>query len=36
VRAAAREQNLPGIVAKRATSAYRPGVASKDWRTVRA
>jgi bifunctional non-homologous end joining protein LigD len=36
VRAAAREQGLPGIVAKRSTSPYRPGERSKDWRAIKA
>lgn len=34
VRAAAAEQDLTGIVAKRRTSAYRPGTVSDDWRAV--
>jgi bifunctional non-homologous end joining protein LigD len=36
IRAAAKEQGLPGILAKRPTSTYKPGTRSKDWRTVRA
>jgi bifunctional non-homologous end joining protein LigD len=36
VRAAAREQSLPGIIAKRADSPYRPGDRSRDWRAVKA
>jgi bifunctional non-homologous end joining protein LigD len=36
VRAAAREQHLTGILAKRSTSAYLPGTPSRDWRAVRA
>jgi bifunctional non-homologous end joining protein LigD len=31
---AAREQGLPGLVAKLRTSGYRPGVESDDWRGV--
>jgi bifunctional non-homologous end joining protein LigD len=31
---AAREQGLPGVVAKRLDSTYRPGVESKDWRRL--
>jgi len=30
---AAREQGLPGVVAKRLDSPYRPGEASRDWRS---
>lgn len=36
VRAAAKEQRLPGIVAKRPASIYKPGTRSKDWRAIRA
>ncbi|SCE68790.1 bifunctional non-homologous end joining protein LigD [Micromonospora mirobrigensis] len=31
---AAREQGLPGVVAKRLDSAYQPGRSSRDWRTI--
>ncbi len=36
VRAAAAEQGLDGILAKRASSPYQPGVSSKDWRELKA
>jgi bifunctional non-homologous end joining protein LigD len=36
VRAAAREQQLAGLLAKRSGSPYRPGTSSPDWRAVRA
>jgi bifunctional non-homologous end joining protein LigD len=36
IRAAARDQQLAGVVAKRADSPYRPGERSKDWRAVKA
>jgi bifunctional non-homologous end joining protein LigD len=36
VRAAAREQRLAGLLAKRSTSSYHPGTESPDWRAVRA
>jgi bifunctional non-homologous end joining protein LigD len=36
VRAAAREQGFGGLLVKRATSVYRPGTESPDWRAVRA
>jgi bifunctional non-homologous end joining protein LigD len=36
VRAAAREQQFDGLLAKRSSSPYRPGVESTDWRAVRA
>jgi bifunctional non-homologous end joining protein LigD len=36
VLAAAREQGLPGLVAKQRTSAYRPGVEFDGWRAVEA
>jgi bifunctional non-homologous end joining protein LigD len=36
VRAAAREQGLAALVAKRSNSIYRPGVESGDWRRIRA
>jgi bifunctional non-homologous end joining protein LigD len=35
VRAAARAQRLPGVLAKRADSPYRPGTESPDWRSLR-
>jgi bifunctional non-homologous end joining protein LigD len=31
---ASREQELPGVIAKRLDSAYQPGVASRDWREI--
>ncbi len=31
VREAAREQRVPGILAKRLDSAYRPGKRTRDW-----
>jgi bifunctional non-homologous end joining protein LigD len=34
VLAAAREQGLPGLVAKLRTSPYRPGSQSDDWRAI--
>jgi bifunctional non-homologous end joining protein LigD len=34
--AAARAQGVPGLLAKRAGSRYRPGGASRDWRCIRA
>ncbi len=34
VLAAAAENGMPGIVAKRLESAYRPGARSRDWRRV--
>jgi bifunctional non-homologous end joining protein LigD len=34
VLAAARDQGLPGIVAKRTASPYRPGTSSEDWRAI--
>jgi bifunctional non-homologous end joining protein LigD len=36
IRAAAREQRLTGLLAKRSNSVYRPGRESPDWRAVRA
>ena len=36
VRAAAKEQGLPGIVAKKAASGYEPGQTSRNWRAIRA
>jgi bifunctional non-homologous end joining protein LigD len=36
VRAAAREQQFAGLLAKRANSPYRPGTRSPDWRAIRA
>ncbi len=35
VLATAREQHLPGVVAKQVESAYRPGTRSRRWREVR-
>src|SRR3954449_11594677 len=35
VLAASRENQLEGVLAKRATSTYRPGARSPDWRKVK-
>jgi bifunctional non-homologous end joining protein LigD len=32
--AAARDQGLPGVVAKRSRSPYRPGETHDDWREI--
>jgi len=36
VRAAARQQQFARLLAKRASSPYRPGTESPDWRAIRA